>query len=108
MNDEHVHGVLTHANPPEPLDWECGKCWFYAAAEHEHRSSPEFLVDAWECAGCDKPIMVEVSLAGTSLTGHTWKNDLCELSWESACLAADAVREMTDLLLRPNGATGEP
>ncbi len=85
---KHVHGVKTKPTV-EPLDWECETCIFYADAERDHRESSRFILDALPCQGCDKPIMAEASPVGIALVGHTWQNELCEISWRAACDATD-------------------
>lgn len=85
---KHVHGVKTKPEV-EPFDWECATCVEYADAEREHRESRDFILDALECAGCDEPILAETSPMGTALIGHTWQNELCEISWRAACDAKD-------------------
>ncbi len=89
---EHIHGVLTQPEV-EPLDWECATCWEYAAAEAAHRDSTQFHLEVWPCLGCNEGILVEISPVGCTLTGHTWANELCLISWETACKAADVIRE---------------
>ena len=84
----HHHGVLTKPTI-EPLDGGCPMCVFYADAEREHRESGNFLLEAWLCLGCSGFIMAETSPVGTALTGHPFKNELCESSWDAACDAAD-------------------
>ncbi len=87
---DHVHGVRASM---EPLVMGCPTCIFYAKAERDHRASKEFHLEAWACLGCEEPIFAEVSPVGCALTGHTWQNELCLISWECACLAADVIRE---------------
>ena len=46
------------------------------------------ILEALDCGGCDKPIMVEITPFGVELIGHEFKNDWCILSW--ALLLDDA------------------
>ncbi len=99
MSETHVHGVLADMGP---LVVGCPKCIFYSEAEIEHRSSEEVGYEALPCFGCKNFILATITVVGVSLEGHTWENEICELSWQAAVSVSNADWIS---MLRPDGVT---